>query len=99
MGVAGLQVGPGVDDRDHRLALPLLGRVAHLHGARAVAERAQVGRAEPAGGAQLGRRLARGLRLRGGTGIVWHVGILRWSAAIVSLLDCAYASAFMRPTS
>ena len=67
--VAGLQVGPGVQDRDDGLAGPFLRRVAHLHRARPVPETAQVGRAEPAGAAQVGRPLAalqRGGRNRAG---------------------------------
>ena len=52
MRVAGLRVGPGIEDRDHRPALPLLRRVAHLHGARAVAEGAQIVGGEPARAAQ-----------------------------------------------
>src|SRR5262249_31557177 len=50
--VAGVDVAPGVDDADHRLAGPV-GRVeAHLAPPRAVAERAQVVDAEPAIAAQ-----------------------------------------------
>ena len=44
---------PGVDDRDHRLAGVVAAVVAHLRGARAMAERAQVVRAVPAVAAQL----------------------------------------------
>ena len=50
--VTRVDVGPGVDDRDHRLADPVVGRVAHLHQARAVAEAAQVVGREPARAAQ-----------------------------------------------
>jgi len=42
MHVAGLRVRPGIEDRDHRAVLPLLRRVAHLHGARAMAEGAEI---------------------------------------------------------
>ena len=48
VGVALVDVGPGIDDPDDRLALPIDRRVAHLHEARTVAERAQVVRREPA---------------------------------------------------
>jgi hypothetical protein len=48
--MAGLQVRPSVNDGDNRFTLPLLRRVAHLHGAGAVAERTQVGWAEPVDG-------------------------------------------------
>ena len=40
-------IAPGVDDPDHGLAHEIFTRVAHLQRARAVAERAQVGGAEP----------------------------------------------------
>ena len=52
MHVAGLRVRPGVEDRDHRAVLPLLRRIAHLHGARAVAEGPQIVGREPARAAQ-----------------------------------------------
>ena len=42
MRVAGVDVAPGVDDADHRLAVPILGVVAELAQPRAMAERAQV---------------------------------------------------------
>jgi hypothetical protein len=58
MGVAGVGVGPGVEDRDHRLAGPFLRREAHLHGAGSVAEGAQVVGREPAGAAEGVGRLA-----------------------------------------
>ena len=51
--VAGIDVAPGVEDRDHRLAGVVRARVAHLRGARTVAERAQVVHAVPAVAAQL----------------------------------------------
>ena len=51
--VAGVDVAPGVDDADHRLAAPVLGVVADLAQARAVAERAQVLHPEPAVRAQV----------------------------------------------
>jgi len=38
MGVAGVEVGPGVEDGDDRLALVVLAGVTHLLDARAVAE-------------------------------------------------------------
>ena len=60
MGMAWLQIGPGVEDGDHRLASPLLGRVAHLHRPRPMAEGAQIGRSEPPRGAQIGRCFTRG---------------------------------------
>ena len=51
--VAGVEVGPGVEDADDRLAHVVGGAVAHLHDARAVAEAAEVVGCEPAGGAEL----------------------------------------------
>ena len=42
MGVAGIDVAPGIDDRDHRLAGIVGAVVAHLRGARPVPERPQV---------------------------------------------------------
>ena len=48
MHVAGLRVRPGVEDRDDRAVLPLLRRVAHLHGARAMAEGAEIVGRKPA---------------------------------------------------
>ena len=53
MRMARVDVAPGVDDRDDRLALVVLARVAHLRGARMVAEAAHVGLAEPAMRAEL----------------------------------------------
>jgi hypothetical protein len=53
MHVAGLGVGPGVEDGDDRLAGPFLRRVAHLHRARAMTEGAQIVGREPARAAQL----------------------------------------------
>ena len=54
--VAGVDVAPGVDDADHRLADPVGAVKAELLQPRAVAERAQVVLAEPAIAAQfLGR--------------------------------------------
>jgi hypothetical protein len=62
VGVAGVDVGPGVEDADHRAAGPVLGGIAHLHQARAVAEGAQVVGREPAGAAQAGGGAAAGRR-------------------------------------
>src|SRR5205085_12354989 len=50
---AGLHVRPGVEDGDDRAALPLFRRVAHLHGARTVAEGAEIVGREPARAAEL----------------------------------------------
>ena len=57
MRVARIDPGPGVDDRDDRAARPLLRRPAHLHRARAMAERSKVGGSEPAGGSKVLRGL------------------------------------------
>ena len=43
-----VDVAPGVDDRDDRLALVIGARIAHLRGPRMVAEAAHVALAEPA---------------------------------------------------
>ncbi len=51
--VAGLCIRPRVEDRDDRPVLPLLGRVTHLHRARAMAEGAQVVGRKPARAAEL----------------------------------------------
>src|SRR5260221_6282112 len=53
--MTGIDVRPGVDDRDHRLAGIAGPVVAHLRGARAMPEGAQVLRAVPAVAAQLFR--------------------------------------------
>jgi hypothetical protein len=53
MRVARIDVAPGIDDADHRLAAPIGGVVAELAQARAVAEGTQVGRSEPAMAAEL----------------------------------------------
>ena len=53
MRVARIDLAPGVDDADHRLALPIVGVVADLAQPRAVAERAHVGNAEPAVAAEV----------------------------------------------
>src|SRR5580704_15832261 len=52
MHVAGLRIRPGVEDRDHRPALPFLRRIAHLHRARAMAKGPQIIRREPARAAE-----------------------------------------------
>ena len=52
MGVAWVDVGPRIHNADQRLARPVFGPVAHLHGARAMAERAQIIGREPACAAQ-----------------------------------------------
>src|SRR5581483_12154223 len=49
----GVDLAPGVDDADHRLAGPILGVVADLAQPGAVAERAHVGHAEPAVAAKI----------------------------------------------
>ena len=61
MHMAGLKVRPRIDDRNDRFAGPFLGRIAHLHGARAMAEAAQIGGAEPPRRAQILGRATRGL--------------------------------------
>src|SRR6267378_4718246 len=81
MHVAGLRVRPGVEDRDDRAALPLLRRVTHLHGARAMAKGAQI----------VGRKPARAAELVGALFLVDHVGTTWWdglSEAIpIAVLD------------
>jgi len=57
VGMARVDVAPGVDDRDHGLARVVGAVVAHLRGARAMAERPQVVDAVPAVAAQLLRFL------------------------------------------
>ena len=66
MRMAGVDVAPGVDDGDHRLAGEVLMRIAHLQRTRAVPEGAQVVDAEPAAAAQVFRLLA---------GFLGHVGL------------------------
>ena len=51
--VAGIDLAPGVDHGDDRLAVVVLARVAHLQRARAMAEGAQILGAVPACAAQL----------------------------------------------
>ncbi len=60
MHVAGLRVGPGVEDRDQRPILPLFRRVAHLHGAGAVTEGSEIVGRKPARAAQRLRRFLDG---------------------------------------
>ena len=62
MGVAGVDVAPGVDDRDHRFAHVIAAVVAHACGARTMAEGAHVFRAVPAVAAQFFGFLAGGGR-------------------------------------
>ena len=57
MHVAGIDLAPGIDDADDRLAAPILGVIADLTQPRAVAERTQVIDAEPAVAAQVLRTL------------------------------------------
>ena len=52
MRVAGIDLAPGIDDADHRLAGPIVGVVADLAQPRAMAERAHVVDTEPAMTAQ-----------------------------------------------
>src|SRR3546814_1283539 len=61
MGVAGVDLGPGVDHRDHRLAGPVSPVVAHLQRARAMTERPEVVGAVPTVAAQILVTLARHL--------------------------------------
>ena len=58
MRVAGVDLAPGIDDADHRPAGPVVGVVAELAQARAMAERAQIADAEPAMAAQIFGTLA-----------------------------------------
>ncbi len=53
MRVTGVDLAPGIEDADDRLAAPVVGIVAELLEARAVAERAHVVNAEPAMAAQM----------------------------------------------
>ena len=53
MAMAGVDIAPGIDDADHRLADPVGAVIAELAQPRAVAERAQIVLAEPAIAAQL----------------------------------------------
>ena len=63
MQVARVDLAPGIQDRDDRLALPILRPEPHLPRARAVAEAAQIIRAKPAEGAELfGRKAGRLMR-------------------------------------
>ena len=77
--VAGLRVRPGVEDRDHGAALPLLRRVAHLHGARTMAEGAQIVGGEPARAAQRFRMFL----------VVWHDPHLFETGQVISQAVCA----------
>ena len=53
VGVTRVDVRPRVHNGNHRFAGPVLRGIAHLHGARAVAKRAQVVWCKPTGAAQL----------------------------------------------
>ena len=69
MAVAGVDVAPGIEDADHRLAGPIVAVVAELLEPRAMAEGAQIVGAEPAVAAQslraiCGRSCADCLRMR-----------------------------------
>ena len=48
MAVAGIDVAPGVNDRDDRFARIVRAVIAHLRGARTMAERAKIVDAVPA---------------------------------------------------
>ena len=58
MRMAGVELRPGAEHADHRLAAEVLFRIAELHHARAVAEAPQVVRRKPAGRAQIFRGLS-----------------------------------------
>src|SRR5579864_6982147 len=64
MRVAGIDLAPGVDDADDRLAGPILGVIADLAQPRAVAERAHVVGPEPAMAAQILRTFTAGHSFR-----------------------------------
>src|SRR3954466_8574597 len=53
MRMARIDLAPGVDDADHRLALPVIGVLADLAQPRAMAERTHVGNAKPAVAAEI----------------------------------------------
>ena len=53
MVMAGRQIRPCIDDRDDRLAVPVLIAQAHLHGARPMPHRAQIVRCKPPGGPKI----------------------------------------------
>jgi hypothetical protein len=61
MPVTRIDVAPGIDDADHRLATPVFGIVAELTQPRPVPERAQIVDAEPAVAAQILGALAAGI--------------------------------------
>jgi hypothetical protein len=71
MRVARIQVTPRRENRNDRLAAEILARVAHLQRARAMTERAQVLRAEPAMAAQIFRALS----LRHAWSLLGKVGV------------------------
>jgi hypothetical protein len=58
MTMTGIDIGPGVDDRDNRLALSVFRLIAGLHDARAVVEAAKIIRRKPARAAELLRRFS-----------------------------------------
>ena len=60
MRVAGVDVAPGVDDRDHRFAGVVAAVIAHLGRTRAVPERAEVFDTVPAVAAEFFRLFAGG---------------------------------------
>ena len=58
--MTGVDVAPGIDNRDDGLAEIIPARVSHLRDARVMSERPHVARTEPAMRAQLFGLLARG---------------------------------------
>jgi hypothetical protein len=70
MRVARVEVRPGVDDRDDRLARPVRWIVAHLHDAGSMPEAAQIVGAEPSCRAQI-------FRLPGPGESGWHGELLK----------------------
>ena len=69
MGVAGIQIRPGIEDADDRFSGKILRGIAHLFRPRAMAKGAQIIRSKPTVRAQAFGRAA-------GTGeSVWHKGI------------------------
>src|SRR6185437_16656257 len=59
MRLAGIQIAPGVEDADDRLAGPILLVIAHLLHARAMAKRTEIIRPQPSQAAELLRFLTR----------------------------------------
>ena len=83
MRVARIDVTPGIDDRDHRLAPVIRGVETHLRGTRTVPERAHVGGAVPPVTAEIFRHSC------GARETTFHC----WASGVERTVECLYSGA------